>query len=109
MMAYETLLVSRDGNVATVTINRPNVLNALNQTVLRELTHFVQDAEATKDLRALIITGAGDRSFVAGADIASMQTLTPVQALKFARLGQDLTTALEEQPYMVIARVNGFA
>ncbi|RZA18300.1 MAG: hypothetical protein EOP10_21290 [Proteobacteria bacterium] len=108
-MAYETLLVSRDNNVATVTINRPDVLNALNQTVLRELTHFIHDAEATKDLRALVITGAGDRSFVAGADIASMKTLTPVQALKFARLGQDLTTALEEQPYMVIARVNGFA
>ena len=108
-MAYETLSVVRDGNVATVTINRPTVLNALNETVLKELTHFLHDAEATRDLRALILTGSGERSFIAGADIAGMQKLTPVQALRFARLGQDLTTALEEQPFITIARVNGFA
>ena len=108
-MAYETLLVTRDGNVATVMINRPSVLNALSETVLKELTHFIHDSEATANLRVLIITGAGDRSFVAGADIAAMQKLTPVQALRFARLGQDLTTALEDQSFMTIARVNGFA
>ncbi len=108
-MAYETILVSREGNVATVTINRPSVLNALSEVVLKELTHYLNDHEATRDLRALILTGSGDRSFIAGADIAGMQKLTPVQALRFARLGQDLTTALENQPFITIARVNGFA
>lgn len=108
-MAYETLLIHREGPVATITINRPNVMNALNETVLKELTQAVQDEEANKGLRALIITGSGEKSFVAGADIASMQNLTPVQALRFARLGQDLTTTLEKQPFITIARVNGYA
>ncbi len=108
-MAYESILVSREGNVATVTINRPSVLNALSEVVLKELTHYLADHEATRDLRALILTGAGDRSFIAGADIAGMQKLSPVEALRFARLGQDLTTSLENQPFITIARVNGFA
>ncbi len=108
-MAYETLLVKREGDVTTVTVNRPNVLNALSETVMKELTHLLDDAEANRGLRALVLTGAGDKAFIAGADIAAMQSLTPVQALRFARLGQDLTVKLEEAPFITIAKVNGYA
>jgi len=77
--------------------------------VLREITEYLNDAQATESLRALVLRGAGDKAFVAGADIASMANLSPVDALQFARLGQDLTTKLEEQPFLTIARVQGYA
>ncbi|MBC7662128.1 MAG: enoyl-CoA hydratase/isomerase family protein [Chitinophagaceae bacterium] len=108
-MGYETLLITREANVATLTINRPAVLNALSAQVFQEMMHFLDDKTATQGLRALIITGAGEKAFIAGADIAAMQSLTPVQALKFARLGQDFTVKLEEQPFISIARVQGYA
>ncbi len=108
-MAYESITIEREADIATLTINRPSVLNALNQTVLREITEYLDDSRQTVDLRALIIRGAGDKAFVAGADIASMADLTPVEAMKFARLGQDLTTRLEDQPFLTIARVQGYA
>lgn len=108
-MTYETLLVQRNAAVLTVTINRPQVLNALSEQVLTELTHALQDAHLTRDLRALVLSGAGDKAFVAGADIAAMQKLTPVGALKFARLGQDLTLRLENAPFLTIAKVQGYA
>lgn len=108
-MNYETILVQRSGPVLTVTINRPQVLNALNEQVLTELTAVLDDSHRAKDLRALVLTGAGDKAFVAGADIAAMQKLTPVGALKFARLGQDLTARLENSPFLVIAKVQGYA
>lgn len=108
-MTYETLLVQRSGPVLTVTVNRPQVMNALNEQVLTELTRVLEDRDLTKDLRALVLAGAGDKAFVAGADIAAMQKLTPVGALKFARLGQDLTARLENSPFLVIAKVQGYA
>jgi enoyl-CoA hydratase len=107
-MAYETITVLRDADVATLTINRPTVLNALNAQVLMEMTDYL-NSDDTQNLRALVITGAGDKAFVAGADIASMANLSAVEALQFSRLGQDLTSSLEAQPFLTIARVQGYA
>lgn len=107
--SYETLLCTREGGVATVTINRPKVLNALNETVLRELHSVLADRSFTRGLRALVLTGAGEKAFVAGADIGAMQSMDAAAALRFGRLGQELSLALENAPYLTIARVQGFA
>ena len=109
MTTYETLLTQRESGVATVTINRPKVLNALSQQVIEELHHLLDDVTFTRGLRVLILTGAGEKAFVAGADIAAMRNLTPIQAVEFARLGQSLTVKLETAPFITIARVQGFA
>ncbi len=105
----ETLLWSREGDIATLTINRPKVLNALNVQVLREIISVLDNCELTRGLRALVITGAGDKAFVAGADIAAMRELNTQEALQFARLGQDMSRRLEAAPFLTIARVQGFA
>jgi enoyl-CoA hydratase/carnithine racemase len=89
-MTYETLLVQRTGALARITINRPAVLNALNAQVIQELSDFLNDELSTRDLRALVLTGAGDKAFIAGADIAAMQKLTPVGALNRPANGRPL-------------------
>lgn len=107
--SFETILWSREGSIATVTINRPKVLNALNQQVIQDLLAVLNNPELTIGLRALVITGAGDKAFVAGADIAAMKDLSAAQALQFARLGQTLTCQLEASPFLTIAKVHGYA
>ncbi len=106
---YENLTYERDGHVATLTINRPSVRNALDRKTLSELHRAVFEFRHDNDARVLILTGAGDRAFVAGADIAEMTAMTPEAAEDFARLGQTLTAAIEAVPKAVIAAVNGFA
>ncbi len=106
---FETLQCEERDQVLFVTIQRPQVLNALNATVLQEMHRLLDLVRHKTELRALVLTGAGDKAFVAGADIAAMKELSPVQALQFARLGQDLTTKLEGLPLVTIARVQGFA
>jgi enoyl-CoA hydratase len=105
-LAYETLLVEREEKVATITINRPKQLNALNSQVLRELTQAVRECS---DANALILTGAGERAFVAGADISEMAPMGPWQAREFSELGHVLTALIEDIPCAAIAAVNGFA
>jgi enoyl-CoA hydratase len=102
-----TLLERRDA-VGLLTINRPQVLNALNARTLAEIAERV-DACRADGARCLVITGAGDRAFVAGADIAEMSKMTGVEARDFARRGQVVMRSLEELPIPVIAAVNGFA
>src|ERR687883_1753539 len=106
-MAYENIVVERDGPVATITLNRPKSLNALNSATLRELTQAVR--ETVDSCRALILTGAGDRAFVAGADIAEMAPMTPWNAREFSELGHVVTALLEDIPVATIAAVNGYA
>ena len=105
-MAYETLLIEREAQIATITINRPKQLNALNSQVLRELTQAVRECS---DANALILTGAGERAFVAGADISEMAPMGPWQAREFSELGHVLTALIEDIPCAAIAAVNGFA
>ena len=104
--SYETVVVEREGQIATITVNRPKSLNALNSQTLRELTAAVRECA---DERAIILTGAGDRAFVAGADIAEMVPMTPWAAREFSELGHVLTALLEDLPCAAIAAVNGFA
>ena len=108
-MAYENLLLRRDGAVMTITINRPQALNAINPATLDELQRCCGDIRADSGVHAVIITGAGEKAFVAGADIAAMVTMSPLEGLSFIRHGQSVMLELEELPVPVIAAVNGFA
>ncbi|RGY98759.1 enoyl-CoA hydratase-related protein [Clostridium sp. AM58-1XD] len=97
-----------EGQVGIITINRPKALNALNSAVLEELD-AVLDGVDLQAVRALILTGAGDKSFVAGADIAEMSTLTKAEGEAFGKKGNDVFRKLETFPIPVIAAINGFA
>ena len=108
-MAYENLLVERDGGVLTITINRPKVLNALNAATLAELDQEIAMARDDAAVRAIILTGAGEKSFVAGADINELAVQTPVAGREHARHGQSLFDRIERLGKPVIAAVNGFA
>src|SRR5574344_760119 len=97
-----------EGAVGTITINRPKALNALNSQVLDELNETL-DAVDLDTVRCLVLTGAGDKSFVAGADIAEMSSLTKAEGEAFGKKGNDVFRKLETFPIPVIAAVNGFA
>ncbi|MDO4977822.1 MAG: enoyl-CoA hydratase-related protein [Eubacteriales bacterium] len=104
----EYILYEVDGAVGTITINRPRALNALNSQVLEELDATL-DAVDLDTVRCLILTGAGEKSFVAGADIGEMSTLTKAEGEAFGKKGNDIFLKLESFPIPVIAAVNGFA
>jgi enoyl-CoA hydratase len=109
-VAYETLLVERDGAVAIITINRPKALNALTATVLSELLAAFKELELDKGVRAVVITGSGDKAFVAGADIGELAALPSAEAAsEKARAGHVITTHLEQSRLPVIVAINGFA
>ncbi len=95
--------------IATLTVNRPNALNALNRSVLEQITHVLREVRHDSAVRVLIVTGAGDRAFVAGADIAAMAKMSAVDGLEFSRLGHRVMATIEDLPIPVIAAVNGFA
>ena len=97
-----------DGFVGVITINRPKALNALNSDVLKELDACL-DGINLETTRALILTGAGEKSFVAGADIGEMSTLTKAEGEAFGKIGNDVFRKLETFPIPVIAAINGFA
>ena len=104
----EFITYEQEGFVGVITINRPKALNALNSRVLEEINETLDnvDLEAT---RALILTGAGEKSFVAGADIGEMSTLTKAEGEAFGKKGNDVFRRLETFPIPVIAAINGFA
>ena len=102
------ILYEVEGAVGTITINRPKALNALNSQVLDELNETL-DAVDLDTVRCLVLTGAGDKSFVAGADIAEMSSLTKAEGETFGKKGNDVFRKLETFPIPVIAAVNGFA
>src|SRR6202030_2571652 len=102
-------LIFDKGAIATITINRPKALNALNRAVLEEITRVLRDIRHDASVRVLIVTGAGERAFVAGADIAAMSEMSVTDGLEFTRLGHRVMHTFEDLPIPVIAAVNGFA
>jgi enoyl-CoA hydratase len=108
-MAYRNLEISNRGAVRTIVVNRPDKLNALNRDTLNELGLVFAQAAQDDAVRVVVLTGAGEKAFVAGADIAEMNGYTPVQAQGFSRAGQRLMTSIERLGKPVIARVQGFA
>jgi enoyl-CoA hydratase/carnithine racemase len=108
-MSFDTILLDRDGGVATITINRPKVLNALNSQTLDELRRAMLDLRRDDAVRAVILTGAGEKSFIAGADINELATQTPVSGREHAMSGQHILDLIEQMGKPVIAAINGFA
>jgi len=108
-MAYETLLYDTKDGIAAVTLNRPQVLNALNRKLLGELESALVTARDDASVKVLIITGAGDKAFAAGADIGELAELGPLTAIDTAKKGQALTRFMEELGKPILAAVNGFA
>ncbi|MCW3084973.1 MAG: Enoyl-CoA hydratase [Bacteroidetes bacterium] len=108
-MTYENLLTATDNGVLTITINRPDKLNALNKKTVSEISEAIKAAKDNADVKAIIITGSGPKSFVAGADIAEFVGLSVEQGKALAKMGQDAFRSIETCPKPVIAAVNGFA
>lgn len=106
---YQTLLTSTDEGIFTITINRPDKLNALNAAVFQELNSVLDEVYSNPAIKAVIITGAGSKAFVAGADIAEFRGLSKEEAQAMAKRGQDTFFRIEQSPKPVIAAVNGFA
>jgi enoyl-CoA hydratase len=108
-MSYRTLLSEDHGAIRRITINRPDKLNALNRETLGELDIAFAQAAQDDAVRVVVLRGAGGKSFVAGADIAELTTLSPVQAREFSRFGQNMMLRVEHLGKPVIAEIGGFA
>jgi enoyl-CoA hydratase len=108
-MNYENILFEKKGSIAYVTVNRPKVLNALNMALMEELRSAFHDLKNDASIRVVIITGAGGKAFVAGADIAELATYDPVRGKEFTQRGQSVLNLIENLGKPVIACINGFA
>lgn len=107
-MAFSNLLTEDRGAVRVVTLNRPEKLNALNRATIAELHLAFDQAAADDNVRVIVLTGSGDKAFVAGADISELAELTPVQAREVSRFGQQLMSKIETLPKPVIGAINGY-
>lgn len=108
-MEYANIIFQVEEGIATVTFNRPQVLNALNSELLKEFSDVLDKIAADEDIRVLILTGAGEKAFVAGADINELAAFNALQAKHFSESGHTLLNKLQTLPIPVIAAVNGFA
>lgn len=108
-MAYETIMFETENNIATITFNRPKALNALSSRLLAEFSAALDAVDADESVRVLLLTGAGEKAFVAGADISELATFNALQARKFAETGHLAIGKLQSLSIPVIAVVNGFA
>ena len=106
-MEYINIYV--DNYIATIVINRPDALNAMNNVVVAELKKAMEECVKNSGVGVIVITGSGEKAFVAGADIKAMQKMSGRQALEFSREGQEMTMVIENSPKPVIAAINGFA
>ena len=106
---YQTLLTSLEHGICTITINRPDKLNALNKTVFDELNKVLDVVQGHVEIKSVIITGAGSKAFVAGADISEFGSLNKEAAMDLAKRGQDTFLRIENSPKPIVAAVNGFA
>jgi enoyl-CoA hydratase len=106
---YQTLLTSPENNILTITINRPDKLNALNKDVFTDLDNVITEIETNRDIKSAIITGAGPKAFVAGADISEFGSYTKEQAMVLSKRGQDIFFKIENCSKPIVAAINGFA
>lgn len=106
---YKTLLSSLENGILTITINRPDKLNALNRDVMTDLNAVLNEAEKNPDIKAVVITGSGEKAFVAGADISEFVGLSSEEGKALAKTGQDIFSRIENCTKPIIAAVNGFA
>lgn len=106
---YQTLLTSLEEGIFIITINRPDKLNALNKQLMNELKIVTDEVYGNKEIRSVIITGSGNKAFIAGADISEFTGLTQQQGMLLAKEGQDIFFKIENCPKPVVAAVNGFA
>jgi enoyl-CoA hydratase len=109
MMEYKNILLSTEGEIGILTINRPKALNALNIETLQDIQMGIQEVKGNPALKVLILTGAGEKAFVAGADITEMRGMNSIEALNFSRLGHLTLKMIQDLDRPVIAAVNGFA
>jgi len=108
-MAYKNIIVEKKDGIGTIKINRPKVLNALNKDTILELTKAVAELEKDKNIKVVILTGEGDKAFIAGADISQMKDMSPLEAKEFAEMGHNLLMNIESSRLPFIAAINGFA
>lgn len=108
-MTYEHIIFEVDEGIATITFNRPKALNALNSALLKELAQALDAVAANEDIRVLVLTGAGEKAFVAGADINELAACDSLSGKLFAKTGQDVINRLPRLSIPVIAAVNGYA
>ncbi|HEX9307358.1 MAG TPA: enoyl-CoA hydratase-related protein [Anaeromyxobacter sp.] len=108
-MAYDNVMFDLEDGVGVLTFNRPKVLNALDAKTIAELGDVVARAESDRSVKALVLTGAGEKAFVAGADIAAMSAMSPLDARRFAETAHAILARMEALPIVTIAAVNGFA
>lgn len=109
MSSYEHLLVEREAGIAMLTVNRPKALNAMNQAAIAELARAARELDADPGVHVVIVTGSGEKAFVAGADISEMADFGPAQAEDHARKGQAAMAAVERMRKPSIAAINGYA
>jgi enoyl-CoA hydratase len=109
LLELQNVLMELEEGILTITINRPKVLNALNTDTLLDIQRAIKEARENEEVKAVIITGAGEKAFVAGADIAQMKELDVLTGRKMTMLGQDVFNEIENLDKPVIAAVNGFA
>jgi len=108
-MAYKNIIFNVENGIALITFNRPEVLNALNEASLHEFSNALDRIASDEDIRVLVLTGAGEKSFIAGADITEFLRFNVLKAKLFAETGHGVVNRLQELPIPVIAAVNGFA
>ncbi|HEV7333179.1 MAG TPA: enoyl-CoA hydratase-related protein [Flavisolibacter sp.] len=106
---YQTLLTTLENNILTITINRPDKLNALNRDVMHDLDAVLDEVESNNGIKAVILTGAGQKGFVAGADITEFLGLSKEEGQALAKKGQDIFFRIENNRKPIVAAVNGFA
>ncbi len=108
-MSEDLVLFQQEDGIGIITINRPGALNALNPEVLKALENALEKAERDEKVKVILITGSGEKAFVAGADIAEMSKMSPREAREFSKLGQKVFRKIEQMEKPVIAVVNGYA
>ncbi|UCE57884.1 MAG: enoyl-CoA hydratase/isomerase family protein, partial [Candidatus Bathyarchaeota archaeon] len=108
-MKWENILYEKKNGVATITINRPKKRNAISRETIQEILSALDDVEKDASVRVVVITGAGDRAFSAGADISGMEGRTPLDLRRSSQLGQQMMNRVEDLEKPVIAALNGYA